>query len=845
MNRTIRKITALLAAAAMSVTMLPLSAYAQAATPPAQTEENSDPSLNGAAFNAGISLSKPGSAKVIEGDNVGVTVTTYIPIDNFAAGMTAEDFDTGNIFSISESNDSFDCLTNYSWEDSYSIVGSFLRIDSYFIDVIYLGKSNVFSYKVCYNAGGSSVSVPLTCTVPECVETVPEEEPEKEEVTTPSFTLAPGSSFSIKAGETKSINVGLRSVGRGYVSVVSAMLTSGTPDITVEDVGEKTSASLSPSFSFKIRASEAASAGVYTLTLNVNVFGKDGAAAGNYTYSLPVKVESNVNASALSIKSYKTSKQEIRSGDKFELSLTLENSCGIDLENIEVTLAGLDAAKFVLDGGFSKQTVSIKNGKTGKVTFPLVACEGISSVRESIGIQAVYNVNPAKPDAAQSLETSVIVTCVPESDKKEMGKHDLTMTDYSVSSPAVAENTRFTLSVTLKNSSETKIENARLNVLGLDGLKFAINSGLTYRDFNIEAGKTKTFTFEIVGCAGISSIREVIPLLIEYGTVSSEASVTIPCAPSETADGENGNFAPNIIIESYDFGGDFVTAGETFRLNVKLKNTSSSSVIENLKVTINGVPSTTDGTIAFSPANSSNSFFFETLAAKDISEISLDLLSKVDAVPNSYPLQLSFTYEYRSGGKRYQGSPVTETITIPLQQEDRLTVNQPEYPNYAVNVGEMCYISTSLVNKGKSGVYNVTATVEGEGFTLNEKSYYIGNINSGSEEYYDVQLTPNMEGEITGEIVITYEDANGTEKEQRKPFSFTAMQFNYEEMYPTDDFFVDPGMTEPVPEVPAGGFNIIPLIIGAVVVIAVIVTIVIIVKKRKQKRELEDDDEDI
>ena len=845
MNRTIRKITALLAAAAMSVTMLPLSAYAQAATPPAQTEENSDPSLNGAAFNAGISLSKPGSAKVIEGDNVGVTVTTYIPIDNFAAGMTAEDFDTGNIFSISESNDSFDCLTNYSWEDSYSIVGSFLRIDSYFIDVIYLGKSNVFSYKVCYNAGGSSVSVPLTCTVPECVETVPEEEPEKEEVTTPSFTLAPGSSFSIKAGETKSINVGLKSVGRGYVSVVSAMLTSGTPDITVEDVGEKTSASLSPSFSFKIRASEAASAGVYTLTLNVNVFGKDGVAAGNYTYSLPVKVESNVNASALSIKSYKTSKQEIRSGDKFELSLTLENSCGIDLENIEVTLAGLDAAKFVLDGGFSKQTVSIKNGKTGKVTFPLVACEGISSVRESIGIQAVYNVNPAKPDAAQSLETSVIVTCVPESDKKEMGKHDLTMTDYSVSSPAVAENTRFTLSVTLKNSSESKIENARLNVLGLDGSKFAINSGLTYRDFNIEAGKTKTFTFEIVGCAGISSIREVIPLLIEYGTVSSEASVTIPCAPSETADGENGYFAPNIIIESYDFGGDFVTAGETFRLNVKLKNTSSSSVIENLKVTINGVPSTTDGTIAFSPANSSNSFFFETLAAKDISEISLDLLSKVDAVPNSYPLQLSFTYEYRSGGKRYQGSPVTETITIPLQQEDRLTVNQPEYPNYAVNVGEMCYISTSLVNKGKSGVYNVTATVEGEGFTLNEKSYYIGNINSGSEEYYDVQLTPNMEGEITGEIVITYEDANGTEKEQRKPFSFTAMQFNYEEMYPTDDFFVDPGMTEPVPEVPAGGFNIIPLIIGAVVVIAVIVTIVIIVKKRKQKRELEDDDEDI
>ena len=418
------------------------------------------------------------------------------------------------------------------------------------------------------------------------------------------------------------------------------------------------------------------------------------------------------------------------------------------------------------------------------------------------------------------------------------------MTGYSVSAAAVGKNTRFTLSVTLKNSSENRIENARLSVLGLDGTKFAINSGLTYKDFTIDAGKTKTFAFEIVGCEGISSIREVIPLLIEYGTVSSEARVTIPCAPSDTANGENGTFAPNIIIESYDFGGDFVTAGETFGLNVKLKNTSSDSVIENLKVTINGMPSSTDGSIAFSPANSSNSFFFETLGTKSTTDISLDLLAKSDAAPNSYPVQLSFTYEYRSEGKRYQASPVTETITIPLQQEDRLVVNQPEYPNYAVNVGEMCYISTSLVNKGKSGVYNVTATVEGEGFSLNEKSYYIGNINSGSEEYYDVQLIPEMEGEISGEIVITYEDANGTEKEQRKPFTFTAIQFNYEEMYPNDEFYVDPGMPEDM-GMPQEGFNIVPVIVGAVVVIGVIVAIVIIVKKRKQKKELEENDEDI
>ncbi len=805
------------------------------------------------------------------------------------------------------------------------------------------------------------MNIPLSCAITECIETTEEEE-EEEKIQVPSFTLAAGNAYNLKAGESQTINVRLQSVGQGSVSMVAAMLSSSDSDIIVEDIGEKTMASLSPSFSFRISAPETASAGVHNLTLSVNVFDKNGGAAGSYTYNIPVNVTSDVKASALTVKSYETSKKTISSGDKFKLTLTLENKCGIDLQNIEVSLAGLDSTKFVLDGGFSKQTVSIKDGKTGKVTFPLVACDGIAAVRESIGVQASYCINPENPSSQNSLETSVIITCAPEikdsgkydltmteykvssssvadgtrfkltvtlensgkekiekarlsllgldggkfavnsgltyvdfdidsgksktfsfdllgcggissvrevisllieygqvsteadvtvsckpaAEKETAGKHDLTMTDYEVSSSAVAEGTRFTLSLTLENSSSKKIDKARLSVLGLDGTKFAVNSGLTYTDFDIEAGEKKTISFSLLGCKGITSVREVIPVLIEYGDVSSEVSATISCAPSAAADGDV--FAPNIIIESYDFGGSFVTAGQTFPLKVVVKNTSSEAVVENLKITVRGGSNNLDGSIAFSPANSSNSFFIEALPLKSSSEIALDLLAKADAAPNSYPVEISFAYEYSAGSKRYQAAPVTETITIPLQQEDRLTVNDPEYPNYAVGVGEMCYISTSLVNKGKSGVYNVSASVEGEGFDISTPVYYIGNINSGSEEYYDVQITPNTEGEINGAIVITYEDANGTAKEQRKPFSFTAVTFNYEEMYGMDmgitDMPVDEGMGGEMPAKSGGGF-IAALIIGVVVVIAVVVIIIIVVKKKKRKKELEDDDEDI
>ncbi len=857
--KILTKISALLAAAALSASAAQLAVFAEGApaatsdpaataalttTPAPEKDEPALPALASGAFNSGYYHTKIGDIK--EDDTIGLTVITYIPISNFEEGIEADYFDTENIFGVASVNDSFNPLTNVSWTDEFNVLGSFLRVQSHFIDVKYLGSGNEFNYSICYESEGNSLNIPLSCNIAECVETKPDEKPE-EDLSVPSYTLDSVTSNTIKAGTKGTVRVNLRHVGTGTISTVAAMLSSSDPDVIVQDISEKRSSSLSPSYSFNVSVPETAAAGVYNLSLNVTVFNKIGEAAGTYSYTIPVTVTTDVNNSALSVSSYKTSKSVIRPEDKFDLTITLKNNCGIDLSNIEVTLDGLDSSKFVLDGGFSKQTVSIKDGKTGKVTFPLVACKGISLERESIAVQAVYCIDPAKPQNTQSLDTSVILTCKPEGEKQELGKHDLTMTDYKVSSAAVAENTKFKLSITLENTSKTKIENARLSILGLDGTKFAIDSGLTYVDFSISAGKTKTFTFDILGCEGISSIREVIPILIEYGTVSAEVSATVPCAPKENKNEDGKVFAPNIIIESYDFGGDYVTAGDTFPLTVAIKNTSSEAVIENLKVTVNGASNSLDGGIAYSPANSSNSFFFETLGMKQSTELALDLLAKGDATPNSYPVEITFVYEYSTNGERYQASPVTETITIPLQQEDRLTVNEPEYPNYTVNVGEMCYISTSLVNKGKSGVYNVTAKVEGEGFNIDTPSYYIGNINSGSEEYYDAQITPNTEGEIKGEIVITYEDANGTEKEQRAPFSFTAAQFNYDEMYgmefdtPIGEF---DGMEGEMPP-EGGGINIIAILIGGAVVIAIVVIVVVVVIKKKRKKESEVDDEDI
>lgn len=839
------KIAAIIAVCALTAS-LPLNAFAESAgagssnTTTNQPTAPAVPSLSSGAFSGGYSVIYDKITKKDSGYDI--TTITYIPIDNFENGLSAAYFDSANIFAFATATASFNPYTPNAWETEVSVVGSFLCVRTRFIDVIYLGKGNTFSYNICYTGDEKGVNVPISVSVAECVEYVEEEEKEeeKEEIANAVFALNSANAATVKAGTTSTISASLQLINGGSFSKVSAVLTSADGTIVVEDAGAKTSTSSAPSFSYRVSVPEEAAAGTYTLALTATVYSKNGTPVSTESYQLPVRVTSNVVSAGLDIEDYKVSKDVVENGDKFKLTLTLKNSCGIDLKNVTVSLDGLDSTKFVLNGGFSTQSVDIKNGKTAAITFPLVACSGISSVREAVPVMAAYTIGS---DNTQTLSTSVIVTCKPKEEKKENGKYDISMTDYSFSSSAVKKGTKFTLDFTLKNTSKTDIKDARVSLLELTGSKFAIDNGLTYANFDLAAGKSKKFSFTLVGCDGISSIREVIPVEISFGEQSQTVYTTVTCVPDESKKEENQVFAPAIIIESYDFGGEFVTGGTTFPLSVTVKNTSSSSAIENLKVTVSGGAGNGDNGIAFSPANSSNSFFIERLGTKETTEIALDLLPRADAKPDSYPVILTFEYEYLANGKRAKAEMITETITIPLQQEDRFTINQPEYPE-SVGVGELAFISVSFINKGKSGVYNVVADIEGEGFTKSSAAYYVGNVNSGSEEYYDVQITPEMEGTVNAEIVVTYEDANGTEREQRTPITISAISYNYDFGY-DDGGMVDIGMEE-IPTEETGGMTWLWFVIGGVVVAVVVVIIIVaVVKKKKKQRELELDDEDI
>ena len=180
---------------------------------------------------------------------------------------------------------------------------------------------------------------------------------------------------------------------------------------------------------------------------------------------------------------------------------------------------------------------------------------------------------------------------------------------------------------------------------------------------------------------------------------------------------------------------------------------------------------------------------------------------------------------------------------LPVTQVSNLSLDPPSYPieTYA---GESFNLMMNLYNKGKSRLYNVSVYLDSDSMVADE-NYYAGNMESGSSKSYDVMVTPNADasGQISGDIVVTYEDAEGNVTEKRTPINLNVafyedMYGNYEE----PDMMEDGTMVDAEP-VSQGIPFWVWILVAVGVAGAAAVVIVVIVRKRK-KAQVDDDEMD-
>jgi hypothetical protein len=362
--------------------------------------------------------------------------------------------------------------------------------------------------------------------------------------------------------------------------------------------------------------------------------------------------------------------------------------------------------------------------------------------------------------------------------------------------------------------------------------------------FNLEipvryTGSGNSLSFTIIyeketSTDGENSTPESCELTFDYNV--SLCKEYVESSSSDDDDEPTTPITPYIIVSNYSYGGSSVTAGTEFPLQLTLRNTSTEYDLENIVMNL-----TPQG--VFSVASSSNTIYLESLGKGETVTKTILIragMTKLTDDNDSNGINLRFNFQYVADSTRYNGDS-SESITIPVDYPDRFELGFLEQDDQAF-IGEDFYLYLPMVNKGRSGVYNLTASVQGESISNAGQSQYIGNLAAGTETGADFSVRFTEAGEQTGTIVITYEDANMEERTVTKEFTVNVM--SYDDMYAEDDYGDMPTDAEmPGDMSEESGSQMTPGNIAiAIGVLVAVVVIILIIRKRKAERAVGDEE---
>lgn len=523
---------------------------------------------------------------------------------------------------------------------------------------------------------------------------------------------------------------------------------------------------------------------------------------------------------------------EIKAGESKDIMIPLNATSVVG--SAQVTLTMPDG--LYLESAAATQTVNFKKG-SASISCRVTAKQDVTDSVVPITVESAFSY-----DGQQVKETTTFSVRLRASDDiKSNGK--LVITGYQLGSSTLSYNGDTSLTITVQNTGSATMKDITMTLDGMATGSVTLKSGMDVQTLvELGPGQQSTFTYQLHGDKALPSGTAILTATAACGEEKSVAKVFVPCVGKpETSGGEGesgpGSSKPQVIIESYTYGeeGTSVTGGSTFTLGMTLKNTSSSSAIENIKMVVSSAADETTGGV-FTPASSSNSFFIAKVGAGESFTESIDLTVKADAPPKSYGIDVQIAYEAVVDGKR-ESLTATERITIPVSQPDRFEVEDAQISS-TVYAGESTSCSVSYVNKGKSAIYNLSIAVEGTGFTTADSNTYVGNVEAGNGDYFETTLNVTEPGTIDGKFIITYEDSAGTQTTLERPFTATVMEMDWGEpdpMEPTEPVDANPGL-------PLWGKILI--IVGCVVVAGGIVVVVLRIRRKKRKAVPVFDDED-
>ena len=532
------------------------------------------------------------------------------------------------------------------------------------------------------------------------------------------------------------------------------------------------------------------------------------------------------------ITGYEASRSSIGTGDTVSITVYLSRTDGRD-DRIRV-VRGLDSfqggtADTITTGSYGSYVVTFKDlvytGDTNKTLNFTIYYDGATDEAGKPIVNGGYQPNNS---------VSPIRECVPYTEPKPEPEptpetipvpRAVFNSDGMVSAIAAGETKVIT--VYIQNAGTTAMRDPILTLKSSGSL--LIMGSQDYMLDDIRAGRDTAVNVTVKALDKVESQMQTIDASLSFyyddGTqlTNGSASGSVNVLSAVSNDGQNEDIAsptPIVILSKYNYGGSSVAAGSGTNLSFSFTNTSKKLAIENVMVTVTGGSD-------LMLNGSTNTFYFDSVAAGGSKSVTVPMKAAQLISASAQDVQIAVTYEYVDQSARKSGS-ATLSLSVPLYQPDRFELSEPK-TSYTGYVGEETSLTIDYVNKGKSAISNVDATISGD---IDSPTPYqrVGTIDGGKNGTIAFAVTPQLEGENQVKIVITYEDSNGNTKE--RVFEATVEAMAYE---PADPGMDDPGMIDPEPA------NTFPwkYVIIAVVAVLIVLLIVLRIRKKKAKQKAE------
>lgn len=523
------------------------------------------------------------------------------------------------------------------------------------------------------------------------------------------------------------------------------------------------------------------------------------------------------------ITGYRASRSSIYTGDTVDITVYLSRTDGGN-DSIRV-VRGLDSFQ---DGTAS----AVASGQNGEYTVTFTGLTYTGDSGKQLAFTIYYEGNGG---GYQDGNTVPVRECVPYTEPTpapeptpEVIPEPRAVFNSDGTSTSIAAGETKTITVYIQNAGTTAMRDPILTLKSSGSL--LIMGSQDYMLDDIRAGRDTAVTVTVKAPDKIESQMQTIDASLSFyydngtqltgGSASGSVNV-LSTVTKDTKDEETiASPTPIVILSKYNYGGSSVAAGSSTNLSFSFTNTSKTIKIENVMVTVTGGQD-------LMLNGSTNTFYFESVAASGSKTVTVPMKAAQLISASAQDVKIDVTYEYVDQNARKSGN-ATLSLSVPLYQPDRFELSEPK-TSYTGYVGEETSLTIDYVNKGKSAISNVEATISGD---IDSPTPYqrVGTIDGGKNGTIAFAVTPQLEGENQVKIVITYEDSNGNTKE--RVFEATVEAMAYE---PTDPGMDDPGMIDPEPQ---STFPWKYVIIAAVAALIVLL-IVLRIRKKKAKQKAE------